>query len=142
MIFELPVNYAAVLAAAVAAFVFGFLVHGPLFGKTWMRLMKITPEEMERGKHDMQKKMPVYMLVAFLQHLVIAFVFALFVETLGVADVSGAFLLAFLAWLGFIATVHLNTVLWEKRTVPLYAFNVAYHLAGLAIIALILALWR
>ena len=39
---DLPINLAAVLAAALAAFVLGFLWHGPLFGKLWMRLMGFT----------------------------------------------------------------------------------------------------
>ncbi len=139
---DIPVSYVAVLVAAIAAFVFGFLVHGPLFGNVWMGLMKVTSAEMEQGKQDMQKKMPLYMLLAFLQQLVTAFVLAHFVFVWDVVDVLGALTLAFWLWLGFIATVHLNTVLWEKRTVPLYAFNVAYHFASLAIMTVILALWQ
>ncbi|MDO8488446.1 MAG: DUF1761 family protein [bacterium] len=34
-----PVNYLAILAAAVLSMVLGFLWFGPLFGQTWMKLM-------------------------------------------------------------------------------------------------------
>ena len=39
----LPINLKAVVVSAVAAFVIGFLFHGPLFGKLWMKLAKIQP---------------------------------------------------------------------------------------------------
>ncbi|HLD39833.1 MAG TPA: DUF1761 family protein, partial [Candidatus Nanoarchaeia archaeon] len=32
-------NYLAVLVAAIAAYVVGFLWYGPVFGKKWMALM-------------------------------------------------------------------------------------------------------
>lgn len=139
---ELPVPLITLLVAALAAFVFGFLVHGPVFGKVWMSLMQITPEAMEQGKKDMQKTMPLYLLAAYLQQLVMAFVIGYFVVLAQASDITSALSLAFWIWLGFIATVLLNGVLWEKRTVPLYGFNLAYHLGNVAIMTVILTLWR
>lgn len=139
---DVPVNYIAIVVSAVAAFVFGFLVHGPLFGKVWLDLMKVTPAEMEQGKKDMEKKMPLYMGAAFLQQLVVAYVMSIFVYMAYATSIADALLLAFWLWLGFIATTLLNGVLWEKRTLPLYGFNVAYHFVSLAIIATILTLWQ
>lgn len=139
---DIPVNYLAVFTAALAAFVFGFLVHGPIFGKVWLGLMKVSHKDMEKGKKDMEKKMPLYMLVAFVQQLVTAFVLEHFVHEWGVFGVPEAFILAFLVWLGFVAMKLLDGVLWEKRSIALYAFNVAYHLGSLVIMSVILALWR
>ena len=45
----IPVNYWAVLVAALFTFVLGFLWHGPLFGRTWLRLVALTPESMKPG---------------------------------------------------------------------------------------------
>ena len=135
MTFQL--SYLGIVVAALAAFVFGFLVHGPLFGKQWMALMKITPEQMEKGRKDMEKKMPLYMLAAFGQQLVVAAVTSHLAYNLYVVDVLGAVMLGFLLWLGYVATVLLNGVLWEGRTKELYAFNVAYQLASLVIVAVI-----
>lgn len=36
---QASINYLAVLIAAVASMIIGFLGYGPLFGKAWMRLM-------------------------------------------------------------------------------------------------------
>ena len=143
MLFQLgQVNYIAVALAALAAFVFGFLVHGPVLGSVWIRLMKITPEEMEVGKKDMQKKMPVTMLVAFLQQLITACVLAHLFYLLDIGTVAEALEVAFWMWLGFVAMKLLDGVLWEKRSIPLYGFNVGYHLGSLVIMALIVGLWR
>ena len=36
-------NIIAIVVAAVVAFIIGFLFHGPLFGKLWMRLADVHP---------------------------------------------------------------------------------------------------
>jgi hypothetical protein len=135
-------NYGAILVAALAAFFVGFMWHGPVFGKVWVNLMKITPQEMEAGKKDMAKKMPLYMFLAFLQQVVTATVVAILAPVVGVSDAVSAILFAILLWLGFFVTTQLNAVLWEKRSVNLYLFEVAYHLVSLIVIALIIGLWR
>lgn len=131
-------SYVGILVAAIAAFAFGFLVHGPLFGKTWMALMKITPQQMEEGKKKMEGTMQYYMGAAFLQQLVTAAVLSNVLYAMGVYSVASAVMAAFLLWLGLIATTLLNGVLWENRTKELYAFNVAYQLGSLIIICVIL----
>lgn len=135
-------NFPAILVAALAAFFVGFMWHGPVFGKVWMKLMKITQADMKKGQKEMGKKMPLYMAVSYLQQLVTSFLMALFSLMLGASDVFSSVLLAFLIWIGFIATTLLNGVLWEKRSVPLYLFNIAYQFVNLVVIALIVGLWR
>lgn len=135
-------NPPAILVAALAAFAIGFMWHGPVFGQIWMKLMKITPEDMAKGQKEMGKKMPLYMLVALLQQLVTAVIMTIFCRTIGATDAVSTFFLAFYLWLGFIATTLLNGVLWEKRSIPLYLFNIAYHFVNLYVIALIVGMWR
>ncbi len=135
-------NYTSIFVAALAAFFIGFLWHGPVFGKAWIKLMKITPSEMVKGRKEMAKKMPLYMLGAFIQQVITAGVIAVFCPLIGVPDAGRAILLAFLLWLGLISTTLLNGVLWEKRTVPLYLFNIVYQFVSLTVITLIVGLWR
>ena len=136
------VHYPTILVAALASFAIGFLWHGPLFGAMWMKLMKITPAQMEKGKKQMQKKMPVYMLAAFVQQFVTAFVLAMLAAATDIGDAASAVFLAVLVWLGFIATTLLNGVLWEQRTVTIYLFNIAYHFVTIVVMTLIVGLWR
>ena len=44
----LEINYLAVFVAAIVAFILGFLFHGPIFGKLWMRLANIVPTGKEK----------------------------------------------------------------------------------------------
>src|SRR5690348_18355401 len=77
------VSYLAVLVAAVAAFVLGWLWYSPLlFFKPWMRLRGLDPDAAMAGA-----KMPVGKLVIeFARCLVLAGVIARLVALLGVAS--------------------------------------------------------
>ena len=132
--------YVGIFLAAVASFMFGFLVHGPVFGKQWMALMKITPKQMEEGKKKMEGKMQYYMGAAFVQQLVTAAITAHVLYALYVVDVWGALVFSLCVWLAYVATTLFGTVLWEGRSKELYAFNVAYHLANIAIISVIVTI--
>jgi hypothetical protein len=45
----ISVNIWGVLLAALSCFIIGFMFHGPLFGKLWMRLANIHPTD---NKYD------------------------------------------------------------------------------------------
>jgi hypothetical protein len=42
------INYIAVLIAAISNFIIGFLMHGPLLGKLWMKLANVHPTGNEK----------------------------------------------------------------------------------------------
>ena len=44
------INYIAVVGAAVAAMVIGFLWYGPLFGKQWTKLMNFDKKKIDEAK--------------------------------------------------------------------------------------------
>lgn len=132
------INIVAVLVAAIAAFVLGFLWYGPVFGNAWIRMMKIPKAEVDAMKAKGMGAMLPHMAAGFVQQIVIAGVLALLLARLGVADAMGAAGLAILIWFGFVASIMLNTVLWENRKMDLYLFNITYHLVSLVLIAEVL----
>lgn len=136
------INFLPVLVAAIAAFFIGFMWHGPLFGKYWIRLMNIPQAEVDAMQAKGMGPMVPRMIAALVQQLIIATVVSHLATQLGVTGAVPAILLAVLLWSGFIATVLLNTVLWENRKLDLYLFNVVYHLVSLVAISLIVVLWR
>lgn len=137
---DVVINYAAVLVAAVAAFILGALWYSPLlFGKLWMREMKISPE---KAKNFPKKKMMILYATQFIAAIVTAFVFAHFLKYLTATTISDALQGAFWVWLGFFATVQLGTMLWEGKSGKLYMINVGYNLATLIVTSLILVLWQ
>ena len=46
----IPINYVAVLVAAVANMILGSLWFGPIFGKMWVKASGMTREKMEEAK--------------------------------------------------------------------------------------------
>jgi small-conductance mechanosensitive channel len=68
----MTIHFGAIVVAAVVAFVLGFLFHGPIAGKLWMKLANIHPTGKEKMS-DMYGKM----FWNFVANLVTAFVMAL-----------------------------------------------------------------
>lgn len=127
-----------ILGAAVANVVLGMIWYHPkVFGASWMRLANVSPEAAERTK----KQMPVRALFGFLASLVMAYVLANLGIVLGIFDIIGAVLdLAFSAWIGFVAPVLLGAVLWEGKSMKLYAINAGFWLVSLIVMSVILLL--
>ena len=138
MMAPVDINYLAVLAAAIAAIVLGFLWYGPLFGKQWIKLMNFDKKKRSEMKNKGMGKTYVIMVVGT---LVTSYVLAHFVDYLDATNVAGALTAAFWIWLGFVATVILGGVLWEGKPWKLYFLNAAYYLVNLAVMASILAVW-
>lgn len=135
---DVPVNYVAVLLAGVASMVIGFIWYGPLFGKMWMKLSGITKEKIEEGK----KNMPVTYGTMFVGSLIMAYVLAHFTYFAGATTVAQGMQAGFWAWLGFVATVGLSSILFEGKPMNLYFINVGYQLANLLVMGAIIAGWR
>ena len=133
----LQVNLLAVIVAALAGMVLGFLWYGPLFGRVWMRMRKIDPASMRGMKLPADK-----LVLQFVALLVTAYFLAQFMGWVLVFGFTGALVLAFWVWLAFYATTMLDGVLWGGESWALYAFNTAYRLLTLLSMAAIIAAWR
>jgi hypothetical protein len=137
-----PINYVAVLAAAVVSMVVGFLWYGPLFGKMWIKGMGWTKADMEKAK---KKGMAKQYGLMFVGSLVMAYVLAhatvfaaAYTHMMGVPAglMSGLW-----NWLGFVAPVTLGSVLWEGKSWKMWALNNGYYLVTLLAMGVVLAVW-
>lgn len=136
---EITVNYLAVLAAAVVAYAVGAVWHSPVgFGTYWMKMMGFTPDSMKSMPLSPAQAMSIGFVVTLLQ----AFVFAYFVVLVNAATIDLALQLGFWVWLGFLAPTLINGWLWEGKSLKLFAFNAAYALVSIEVMALVLGLWR
>jgi hypothetical protein len=133
------VNLLALLLCAVAHMALGMLWYGPFFGKMWMKEIGFTKADGEMAKKNGMG--PTYTM-AFVSALITAFVLAQFLQLTQATTVPQALMTAFWAWLGFVATIAINTVLFEKRTLTVYVINIAYNLASLLAMSAILTLVR
>ncbi|HLD40497.1 MAG TPA: DUF1761 domain-containing protein [Candidatus Nanoarchaeia archaeon] len=134
------VNYIAIMVAAVAAHVLGFLWYGPLFGKKWASMMKFTEKNKEKAKGKGMAKLYV---LSFIGSLVTAFVLSLFIGPAFdvVSGMINGAIVAALIWIGFMATKALGGVLWEEKSWKLYFLNVSYDLVSLVAMGVIIGAW-
>ncbi len=139
----LPINLLAVLVAAVVAFVLGFLFHGPVSGKLWMKLADVHPTGNEKFK-DMIPQM----LWNLLSNLVTAYVLAviyLFASTSPYVNASsawGGISVALWLWIGFLVTSSSIEVIWMKRSVKLWLFEAGCSLIVMIAMGAIIGCWR
>ena len=138
MLQQVDVNYLAVLAAAIASMIVGFIWYGPLFGKMWMQSMKMDNKKMQEAK---KKGMGKTYILAFLTTLIMSYVLAHFVDYVEAKTVMDGIILGFWLWIGFLATTQIGSVLWEGKPVKLYLINTLHYLVALAVMAAILAVW-
>lgn len=141
-----PINYLAVLAAAVASIILGSLWYGPVFGKQWITLSGMSPEAVAAGKAKGMKGMWKSYLLAFVGSLIMAYVLAhalVFASAyLQASGASAGLMAGAWNWLGFIVPVMLGKVLWEGKPWKLFVLDSAYYLVSLCSMGVILALWK
>ncbi|HEV2750637.1 MAG TPA: DUF1761 domain-containing protein [Gemmatimonadales bacterium] len=133
------VNYLAVLVAAVAVFVLGWLWYSPLvFFKPWMRARGMDPAAAMAGA-----KMPGGKLaVEFLRCLVLAYVIARFVALVGIHHWTNAVYFGFYLWIGFPVILLVGSVLWENVPWKVAAIHAGDWLVKLLVIPIIMSAWR
>lgn len=132
------INYLAVLVAAVAGMVVGFVWYHPaVFGKQWMKAMGKSESQL---KKEAQGKPYLYPAM-FVSSLVMAYVLAHIVSyTQSITFLDGA-LAGFWAWLGFVVTTAFTDVLFENKSQPLFMLKIGFYLVTMVIMGGILALW-
>lgn len=135
--FELGINYLALIVAGAANMAIGMLWYGPLFGKKWMALSGFTEESM--------KQMPLKPWQAMVGGVFISLITAYFLLLFVVgwtASITGALVLAFWVWLGFVVTTQAQGFLWEGKPLSLFIINTTYSLVAYGVMASILFLWQ
>jgi hypothetical protein len=134
---ELPdVNYLAVLAAAVSAFVLGGLWYSPaLFAKKWMAYTG--HGDCAEGENP-KGNMALIFGGAFLLSLIAAYVFALVLPS-DIGPHYGAIVGAGTG-LFFVATSYGINYLFEQRPFGLWLINGGYHILQFTLYGLVLGL--
>jgi Protein of unknown function (DUF1761) len=137
-----PINYWAVLVAAVAQMILGALWYGPLFGKPWAKMMGFTAEKMKEAKaKGMGKSYAIMTIGALIMSWILAHAIVFAGAYLVFYGVMAGIATGFLNWLGFVAPVTISSVLWEGKSWKLWSLNAGYYLVGLCLMGAIIAGW-
>lgn len=132
----LPINWLAVLVAAVIRMAVGFAWYSPpLLLKPWQALTGVTPETMRAG-------LTKAMVVDVIASLIMSFALANIIVGAGITDWLNGALAGFWVWLGFQATLLVSLWGYENRSLKLIAINLGNNLIALLLMGALLAVWR
>lgn len=132
---NVEVNYVALLAAGIFSMIWGMIYYGPLFGKTWMKLAGVP------DKKPKTEEMIKSMFLGFISYAVMAYVLTYFIDLGAYATWQDGARVGFWAWLGFIATTSMGSVLWEGKSWSLYFLNNVWALINIMVIGAMVAVW-
>lgn len=137
----MSVNLWAVLGAAAATMVIGFLWYSPfLFAKPWMLAMGYDPEDKARIAQMQKTAGPKYG-IAFLASMLSAFVLGKIIFHLAISTALYGMKVGFAVWLGFVMTVQLTDKLFGDRPLNLFLINTGYQLVCYLAMGAILGEW-
>ncbi len=126
------INLLAVLVAGIVHMATGLIWYQPkFFGNTWANL---TRAEL--------KPAPQWLAAGLIGHQVIALVLAIIVTLANATTVLGGIAVGGLVWLGFVVTLEIGELIWEKIPVKLFMIRIGNHLVALSLAGSILAVWR
>ncbi|MBU8977475.1 MULTISPECIES: DUF1761 domain-containing protein [unclassified Lysobacter] len=130
---HIDLNWLAVIAAAVSAFVLGGIWYGPLFKRAWCREAGIDPDS--APSHPAR-----IFAVAFVCSLLAALIFGASLPP-GFTAVQG-FGLGFVTGLFFVAMSFGINYAFAQRSLKLWMIDAGYHIVQFSLYGLILGAWR
>jgi hypothetical protein len=131
-----PVNWWAVIVAAVVSFIIGAIYYAPpVLGNVWRSHVKMTEEEVRAG-------LVPAMIAQIIRDLVTAYILARFIVEYGAPTLTRGILVGFMAWLGFVATVTMGQVFYERRPWALWLISNGYLIISLVVMGAILGWWH
>ena len=134
------ISILGVIVASVASMILGSLWYSPvLFGKLWAKESGLSKAQLKK----MHKKAGWTYGLTFLATIVLSVFMAYIIEYIYIyTDVKSLQLgaqLGFWMWLGFVATVSLGGVVYERKSIRVYLINNAYNLLSLMLIGALLS---
>jgi hypothetical protein len=126
------INLAAVLVAGIAHMATGLIWFMPgFFGRQWMELTKRDFKPASR-----------WIAAGIIGHQVIALVLAVVICLANATTVIEGVVVGIMIWIGFVVTLEIGELIWEKIPFRLFMIRIGNHLVALSIAGAILAVWR
>src|SRR3989344_682372 len=127
----ITVNWIAIVIAAVARFVVGAMWYSPMvFGKQGKETVGSSPSEV-----------PEAIAVQAVGSLVMAYVLAQIIGHIGATDLWTGAVVGLMMWLGFVASIMLPGVMFEKPPMNFFFIYSGYQLVTMLVMGAIIAVW-
>ncbi len=130
-------NWGEVIVAALSAFMLGGLWFGPLFGKRWQELNKLSDEAIANAPMGL-----IYGL-AFALNSFLALMMSFFIEIammIGSGALTGALFGGLLAVVFVLPAFAIN-YLFSRRPLALFAIDIGYWVTQFALMGAIMGAW-
>lgn len=139
--YQIQVNYLAILLAAIISFLVGIIWYSPfIFGKRRMKEAGKSEEELKNSSR------PIIYVLTFIAWCISSYVLAVMIDYAVDVFSKPAFLYgmlaSFLCWFGFAAALSLVHNLSANRFSVLWLIDSGYTLVAMLISGAILAEWR
>lgn len=129
--------FAILIAMLVNIFIGAFWYSSVLFGKTWQKLVGMEGKEMKMSG----KEYALSILVAFLSALGLNSVLQYSLELSGLAEIVTIFVTAFMISATLVIVPMLNEVVYEGRSLKLFALNWFHIFVSFLAMGLVLGIW-
>ena len=131
-----PIHWPAIAACVVASFLIGGLWYSPLlFVYPWLRMSGVDKKKFDAG-------LPKALAGDFFSALAISLALNQVIRWSGAADIGSALLVSLIVAVGFVASVLITQVTYERRPAAFLAITLGYRVLTLLTMAVILAAWR
>lgn len=127
------INHLAVILAALAFFILGFLWYALLFGSTWAKLANYTPH---MGFN------PIVMIATFVLDLIMAYVIAIALGKSANTTAKDGLQFGLFMSLGLIAAFMLIGYLNTEKPFGLWLIDAGYGVVGIALMGTIIGGWK
>jgi len=127
-------NIFPLLMSGVSFILIGILWYSPaIFGDIWQKELGL-----KKDKNGRIPGMNLAVAGSFVLSLVMANILNYFITIMGLTEVLDALMLAFVLWIGFVATTTGINVLYQRKSVALFLVDAGFQLVIMLAFALIL----
>lgn len=131
-------SWVIVLISAIAGMIIGSIwYNNKVFGAAWLKEIGLTKKQEEKmHKEGMGRKMALMFFAVLVMSTV------LFYATYYSVRLETSLAAGFLLWLGLVATVLVNPVLWKGESWKLYWINSLHYLVSIEAIVIVQTLLK
>jgi hypothetical protein len=138
---DVSVNYVALVLAAVASLILGFVWYSKmLFGTPWMKEMGLSSDSMKKAQKELGKLYGLSFVVSIVTAYVLSHVMTLSMSYFNTSPLTTALNTSFWMWLGFMMPVQLTGEIFGGKNWKLLAINTGYQLVSLVLMGVVIAL--